>query len=423
MTVATLLRFLRGDRAAILDVAATRGAWGVGLALVLSAGLAREYDREDLLREPWHAAFPLAASTVTATILFALVRVVSWRRSGSGWPARGAWSAFLGLYWATAPLAWLYAIPVERLLPAGPAVEANLWLLAVVSVWRVALMTRVVQVVWRCTGPGAFAVVGLFAWAVASAVLFITPIPVLSIMGGIELSPAEATLAGTTFVVGALLFLSTPVWIVAGLAVLLAGRRPGAAWTPDPAFASGAGRVGRGTVLVATAAVVAGLAILPFGQPAQRLRRDVERRLVSGDLDGALRVMAAHARTEFPPHWDPPPRPASRERLPAFPDLVEAIARVDPPAWVRGAFLAKAAAADFFAGTGGVLGALDDERLSRYVSLLETMPEGADLAAAHARSVRGAVALGDFGEGEALPGTRRRELLDRILALVPPLTR
>ena len=34
----------------------------------------------------------------------------------------------------TAPLAWLYAVPVERFLPAYEAVKANLFFLAVVSV-------------------------------------------------------------------------------------------------------------------------------------------------------------------------------------------------------------------------------------------------------------------------------------------------
>jgi hypothetical protein len=42
----------------------------------------------------------------------------------------------------TSPLAWLYAIPVERFMPIEAAVQANAWFLAVVAAWRVALLIR-----------------------------------------------------------------------------------------------------------------------------------------------------------------------------------------------------------------------------------------------------------------------------------------
>ena len=48
----------------------------------------------------------------------------------------------------TAPLAWIYAIPVERFLGAYEATQANLWMLGIVSVWRIVLMIRVVSVLF-----------------------------------------------------------------------------------------------------------------------------------------------------------------------------------------------------------------------------------------------------------------------------------
>jgi len=417
MTIATLGKFLVGNRQAILDVGATRGAWLVGILLVLSAGLAREYDHEDLLREPWHALLPLAASLVTATILFALVRIVSWRRSGSGWPPHGGYPAFLGLYWATAPLAWLYAIPVERLLPAEQAVAANLWLLAIVSVWRVVLMARVVGVVWRCHGWEAFQIVALFAWGVASAVLSQTRLPILSMMGGIELAPAEAILAEVTFFVMLFLFLSTPFWLICGVAILFLRRRPGGPWTPDPAFASGSLRVGRSLWAFSAAAVVVGLALLPVTQPEQRLRHEVETALRGTDPAGAIRLMAAHARDDFPPHWDPPPRTGFGERTPRLTDIVEAIATVDPPAWVREVFFAKTINAEYPTWSGGPLLRLDDEALARYVAVLERLPEGKRLAAIHAGSIDTVLRRGTSPDPELAPGTPRRDLLERVRSL------
>ena len=419
MTPATLLRFLLGDRRAILAVAATRGAWLVGLLLVLSAGLAREYDHEDLIHEPWHALLPLGASLVTATILYGLVRLVSWRRSGSGWPHRG-YPAFLGLYWATAPLAWLYAIPVERILPVESAVAANLGLLAVVSAWRVLLMSRVVEVVWRCRAWAAFLIVGFFAWGVAMAVLFLTPLPILSMMGGIDLAPAEALLAATTFFTALAIVLSSPVWLAGAAAIFLERHRPGGAWTPDPAFASGSLRVEGSQWRLAAAAVAVGLAILPFTQGEQIRRRAAERSLRGRDVVGAIRLMAAHARHDFPPHWDPPPRPSLGERSPRLTDVFEAIAAVDPPSWVRDLFLAKVENAERLAWNGGTLMLLDDDELARYVDVLERLPEGTRLAEVYAASIDRLLLRGKSGRNDddsLAPGTPRRDLLERVRVL------
>lgn len=417
MTPLTLGRFLVGDRQAILDVAATRHAWLVGLVLVLSAGLAREYDHEDLGREPWHAFLPLAASLLTATILFTLIRIVSWRRSGGGWPRRGGYPAFLGLYWATAPLAWLYAIPVERFLSVESAVAANLWLLAVVSLWRVLLMSRVIQVVWRCHAVAAFSVVGFFAWGVATTALFLTPIPVLSMMGGIELAPAEAMLAAATFFTGLVLFLSTPLWLVGCLSVLLFRRQAGGPWTPDRAFAAGTLRPTRTLWRAAAAAVFVGFALLPFTQPEQRLRHDAEQALRGGAPEAAIRLMAGHARTDFPPHWDPPPRTSFGERIPRLTDVVVAIAAVDPPAWVREIYFAKVGNAEYPNWSGGALVRLDEESLARYVDVLERLPEGRRLAAIHAVTIDSFLRRGTSIGPEFAPGTPRRVLLERVLRL------
>jgi hypothetical protein len=53
MQVRTIFLYLIGNRQAILDIAADRRWLGIGALFVLSAGLAREYDQEDLVHEPW----------------------------------------------------------------------------------------------------------------------------------------------------------------------------------------------------------------------------------------------------------------------------------------------------------------------------------------------------------------------------------
>jgi hypothetical protein len=150
MRVATIFAYLVGRRQAILEVAADRRTLGVGALLVLSAGLARNYDRASLLHEPWRLLGPFAASLAVSGPLFLSVYGPA-RWKGMESPGIGrAYRSFLALYWMTAPLAWLYGIPHERFLSVTAATDANLATLALVSVWRVALMIRVVSVCSIC---------------------------------------------------------------------------------------------------------------------------------------------------------------------------------------------------------------------------------------------------------------------------------
>jgi hypothetical protein len=69
MTLWTLLKFLAGNRDAIVSAARCNGAIWIGLLFVIAAGFAREYDGEDLLHEPWHLAIPLGASLASSAAL------------------------------------------------------------------------------------------------------------------------------------------------------------------------------------------------------------------------------------------------------------------------------------------------------------------------------------------------------------------
>ena len=148
-TIGTWLRFLVGSREAILRIARSRQALWLGFVFVLSTGFAREYDGADLWHEPWHLVLPLVASLGTSLVLWSLVYMAAISR---GLPELSFWAGYrvlLTFYWMTAPLAWLYAIPVERFMSPGDATAANLWFLAAVSVWRVLLITRALSRVAR----------------------------------------------------------------------------------------------------------------------------------------------------------------------------------------------------------------------------------------------------------------------------------
>ncbi len=304
MTIVTLLRFLVGDRRAILELSSSRWTLAVGLLFVLSAGFAREYDGEDLLREPWHLLLPLGASLGASLLLFYLAwggRFLGERRP----PFREAYPAFLGLFWMTAPLAWLYAIPYERFLSPLEATEANLWTLGLVALWRVALMIRVLVVLFGYRLWSACCIVMLFADAVAVVLLQFLPVPLLDIMGGLRLSPSDRLLKSTVAAILQLGCWSFVVWV---LLAIKARNRSELSWRVRSLPEAPPRRPGASLWALALASLGIWALILPFTQPEQQLRSQVERCFEQGRLGTALAEMSAHPRSAFPPHWEPPPR-------------------------------------------------------------------------------------------------------------------
>ena len=333
MTIGTLLRYLfLMDRQAIRDIAACRQAVWVGLLFVFSAAFAREYDGEDLLAEPWHLLLPLVASLATSFVLFGFVWSMDrgWKREEL--PFKKTYRSFLGLYWMTAPLAWLYAIPVERFLSPAEAVRANLWLLAIVAAWRVVLMIRVVSTLFRLPAVRAVFPVFLFADSLAVVILFLTPLPVFSVMGGIRLSESEQVIQATAFFVGAVGILSWPIWMIGTIVAAIKRLPP---QPPVPTSSAYREPISKPAWAVGYLSLLVWLFILPFTQPEQHLRRQVEELLRGGEIEQALEFISAHERRDFPPHWDPPPRVGYGENHPDLPKVLETLIATKPKPWVE----------------------------------------------------------------------------------------
>jgi len=111
-----------------------------------------------------------------------------------------AWPAFMGVFRMTAPIAWLYSIPVDRFLDSVAAARANVVLLVVVSIWRVLLMARVFQVL-----HGARLIMAL-AWVLIPVTVEVLALSVfggglskriMAGMMGMRNSPEEEILLGS----------------------------------------------------------------------------------------------------------------------------------------------------------------------------------------------------------------------------------
>ncbi len=340
MKASTLPRFLIGSRAAILEIAASRWSLACAILFVISAGFAREYDGEDLVHEPWHVLRPLAASLATGTILFLIVQTAtinSKLRSGiESPPSPQLYRVFMTLFWMTAPLAWLYAIPYERFLSPVDAVSANLTMLAIVSFWRVLLITRVISVIYGVAFVPAWFLVMLFADIIVFFVVQFVEIPVIDVMGGIRHSARDQLIADTVFNLLILSFLTAPIWILGSLISLFFFKPK---W-PDLSEYASSNR-SQGLIWLASVSVLVWAPVLFITQPEQMRRHEVESLLNSGQVEKALAVMSAHQHDDYPPQWEPPPRLGYTEAAPSMAKIQGVMEREWPAEWVAQVYLEK----------------------------------------------------------------------------------
>jgi hypothetical protein len=337
ITIVTWLRFLVGSREAIFRVARCRQALWLGLVFVLSTGFAREYDGADLWHEPWHLVLPLVASLGTSLVLWSLVYMAAISRSLPELPFWASYRVLLAFYWMTAPLAWLYAIPVEQFMSASDATATNLWFLAAVSVWRVLLITRALSVWLNANFVVMLFLVMFFADSVAIVLAFLSPTPIFDVMGGIRLSTPDRIVLDMMLNVRILGALSWPAWGIAAVVALAVAKSP---WS----LAAEPSQSSRGTRPLwglAAMLIVLGLALLPIGQPNRQRAYEAAKLLKANELDGAVAYMTQFTRDAFPPIWDPPPRVGYGEEKPVVTEVLAAIDRCDAKPWIRTFYIDK----------------------------------------------------------------------------------
>ncbi len=375
MKISTLFWYLLGSRNAIHTIATDRRAIWIGLLFVISAGLAREYDGEDLLHEPWYAFIPVVASLAASLILFVVLAGPMYLAGRAKTPFLSAYRSFLSLFWMTAPLAWVYAIPYERFFEPAVAIQANLWSLGIVAAWRVILTMRVAAVILRMAPFAAVMLVMLVADALALIAVTAMPKPIIEFMGGVHLTEAEHMIVGVTFMTYFFGILSAPIWLL-GSVVSLVVARPN--WAPVPN--DNAPRAGLGVWLVALGSVAGGIALLPIGQAEQVRRYRVEHAFRLGQIAEAIDYMSARSQKDFPPSWDPPPHVAQANQRVTPIDVLEVIVKRQPAPWVRQIYVKKL---DDFMGERYQFEYRlhrHGPELGRIVRILEAMPEGRPIA-------------------------------------------
>ncbi|MBL8877091.1 MAG: hypothetical protein JNM86_14955 [Phycisphaerae bacterium] len=332
MTVRTLLLFLVGSRRAIVDVASSRWLLLVGFLLVVSAGFARYYDSAYLATEWTVLLRGVGVSVFNSFVLYLLAVVFVFRPQ----PDIGSrYLSFLGLFWMTAPMAWLYAIPYERFLTPIDAVHANAWTLAFVSVWRVLLITRILSILLGVSAAALLFPVLFFSDVAVYIASLTAPQPIFDLMGGLHLTEIEREISRAAFVTQVYSMLAIPGLFIATLvAAGFAKRTAPLPITPSPA-------IPKPLLGFALISIGVWIPILIAVQPEQRLRFRTEEALRAGRVDEAIAEMSSRIRADYPPVWDPPPRLLYEETLPTMTSVREGLLKQRAADWVRELFLEK----------------------------------------------------------------------------------
>jgi len=133
------------------------------------------------------------------------------------------------------------------------------------------------------------------------------------------------------------------------------------------------------------------LPILPWTQAEQRLRSRVEGDMKAGRIAEALEVMSAHAPSDFPPYWDPPPREGYGETSPSLFDVMDEILTRGSAPWVRAAYVDK-----LRRHTGNEYWYFVDQdgESARLLLILKQLPEGPDLVTEHREAVEARLSRG-----------------------------
>ncbi|MBI3723615.1 hypothetical protein HY251_06635, partial [bacterium] len=359
-------------------------------------------------RSVLRAAFllPLAASLVPSFLLAGLAWFGMLRRAEHAPRFRHFYPELLGVFWMTAPLAWFYAIPWERIVRSPiDAAACNLWTLGLVALWRVLLAMRFVRVLSGARGAGPHVFVILVSTALlGSALAFLPPnVNILARMSGIRLSPKEEVLVFPSFIVILWTLFTGWFWLVSAVTVLIR-REP--RWQP-PSAPTTPPRIGRGHWILAGSALAFFVALLPVTQPEQMRRRAVEALADKGQIEDAVGELARHGAGDYPPFWEAP----AHEGI-ALVRAAEAATQLGVPEWLRRTYVERlqAEAHSFVSpdpfGRGAPLVGAD---LERFVALLERLPEGSKIAerACHGPDLAGGA------QREAADAAR----LDRLRAL------
>jgi hypothetical protein len=342
----------------------------VGLVLVLVTAIPRNYDQLFFLGSPAWLIGPLVFSFFSGSFLFFFLYYAFFRRhleTPACVSATEQWRSFLALFWMTAPIAWLYAIPVERFFDSYGAAKANLSLLASVALWRVVLMARIISLLQEVRFFRALGWVLIPAAVEVMLVVFFGTLfspsfgkRVMASMSGMRNAPEEDLLLSGLNAAGTGAF-----FVLIAVVILMAMIRCRHSVRPFPKPVTW-------SFPILSLSLVAGLWVI-ISLPAQKEQQHFAAHAGLIDQEKyreAIDFMARWGPDAFPPSRRIEPNPyeySAFDRLP----IVLSVLQLSDPEWIRQTYvgyLTPLFSHYWFRGDGLAL--------LRIVEALERLPEG-----------------------------------------------
>lgn len=379
MTPSTVLKFLCGNRNAILEIARNQRAIWIGLFFVLSAGLLQSANRYYLFGEFWMFVQPLIQSLWFSFIIYFIVEVidVACDPCETDLLKKSNLLQRLGivftLYWMTTPLNWLHAIPFERIFTSVEQFERNSFFLTeLIWIWRGMLVVVILGVLtplrflMRVSLVVMIACVSIF-YAISGTEIGSSVGDFFSIFGPNldRYSDSELLICNHIifiFFMGILIpFIALLVGAFRLLRLGILSICKNASQAPKR-FVRFDGAIEKNPTVspllqrIAAGLLILSIAILPFTQPQQARRFTAEQLLTEGKIEEGLDYLAAHNRNDFPAHWNPPPKsgyfqkamertPHSYNKIEVGPNQIHLFVlfrHKDFPPWIEELFREKA---------------------------------------------------------------------------------
>ncbi len=349
--------FLFGVAPSIRRVLRCPSSLFLALALVATAAIAREYDAVSWLHRPQELLGPFVASLVFGSILFVFVLACLGSIGRKSRSVVRDYRLFMTGYWMTAPLAWLYAMPIETMTDEVTAIRFNLTMLSIVSIWRMLLFTRVVAIQFGIPMLAVLPWIVTPCMVIAFVSLLSRMLSMVSIMGGIRLTQTQRILSDYQGGVAATCFYGIIPMLLYGLVAI-------------PLVRSGWGRkhqIGKSSVMLDRrvwgwpifAAIVLLAGASQF-QPKLYRAAEIDELLRADNVVEAIETMQQLGENALPRVWDPPPKFPDRDsQRPLISVLTSAITKTECDRWIFDRLLAQAdeialRQADWFQGTSNL---------------------------------------------------------------------
>jgi len=191
-----------------------------GLLATWLAGVGRYWDHPD--------AHPLQYAGLGSLCYVVLLSLFLWLVVNPLRPDNWRYDRVLTFVTLTSPPALLYAIPVERFMPLEAAQSTNFWFLAVVALWRVALLLFFLRrVAGLPTGLPLVASLLPLALIVIGLALLNLEHAVFEIMAGKRDTPSTPhdIAYGVVVMLAFLSFLAAPILLIIYLFAMIARNR------------------------------------------------------------------------------------------------------------------------------------------------------------------------------------------------------